>query len=160
MDIEIEKHILNMSVGTRLSKMLETIQHGNTECLVHTVAVVCCALALAKRFRIKVNKNALVRGGILHDYFLYDWHDGKKRRMIHGFTHPHTALRHAEADFKLNSIERDIIKHHMFPLTIIPPKSREGWLICMADKICAIRESTFFKKDYSNIRNTLRRCIG
>lgn len=160
MDTEIKEHLISMSEGTRLSEMFDTIQHGDTECLVHTVAVVCCALAIAKRFGIRIDKSSLVRGGILHDYFLYDWHDGKPQRMIHGFTHPSEALRQAEMDFELNDIERDIIKKHMFPLTVIPPRYREGWLICMADKICAIKEATPFGNDYSTIRKTVKCCIN
>ena len=151
LDLEIEKHLLTMSAGTRLNEMLEITQHGDTECLVHTVAVVCCALAIARRLRIKVDKSALVRGGILHDYFLYDWHDGKKRRMIHGFTHPKVALRHAEVDFELNDIERDIIKNHMFPLTLVPPHHRESIMVCIYDKICSLFE-TFNSNTYKNLK--------
>ena len=42
---------------------------------------------------------------------------------------------------RINRIEEDMIKHHMFPLTPCPPKYREGWLLCLADKICATRET-------------------
>lgn len=126
---------------SRLNIMHNTVQHGNTSCLEHTLSVVLCALAIADRLHIKVNRRSLIRGGILHDYFLYDWHDDKKERRIHGFTHPGCALKNAEEDFRLNRRERDIIKKHMFPLTIVPPRCREAWLICIADKICALKET-------------------
>ena len=40
----------------------------------------------------------------------------------------------------MGDIERDIIKRHMFPLNIRPPKYRESWIVCLADKICAVNE--------------------
>ena len=33
-----------------------------------------------------------------------------------------------------------MIKTHMFPLTPIPPLSREGWVLTMADKSTSISE--------------------
>ncbi len=138
---EVYIQLAKMLKNSRLYIMYRTTQHGNTSCLEHTLSVVICALAIADRLHIRINRRALIRGGILHDYFLYDWHDGKKGRKIHGFTHPGCALRNAEKDFTLNGCERDIIKKHMFPLTIVPPMCRESWLICLADKICAIKET-------------------
>lgn len=144
-----------MFEGSRLDRMNRLIQHGDTSCLAHTVGVVYCALAIAERLHINVRKRELIRGGILHDYFLYDWHDGNGRQ-IHGFTHPSAALVNADADFDLTDREKDIIKKHMFPLTILPPKSREGWLICIADKICACREA-FNKDTYPEIKRMIKR---
>lgn len=31
----------------------------------------------------------------------------------------------------------------MFPLTPIPPAYKEAWIVCIADKICAIEETLF-----------------
>lgn len=28
----------------------------------------------------------------------------------------------------------------MFPLTVIPPSCVEGWVVCVADKLCATEE--------------------
>ena len=156
----MEKEVINcireMIRSSRLSRMAEFCQHGDTSCLAHTVAVVYCALEIADRLHIKVNRRELIRGGILHDYFLYDWHDGKKERKIHGFTHPGLALKNAEEDFDLTDRERDIIKKHMFPLTIAPPKYREAWLICIADKVCAVREAVK-TSSYPEIRRMVKR---
>lgn len=140
--------------NSRLEKTSEYIQHGDTSCLLHTVAVAYYSARIAQRLHIHCRKSELTRGALLHDYFLYDWHDGKKR-SLHGFTHPSKALENADMDFKLSNAERDIIKKHMFPLTVIPPVCREAWIVCMVDKACSIYE-TFTKGSYPVLRHILR----
>lgn len=100
------------------------------------------SVRIAKWLPIQVNMDALVIGALLHDYFLYDWHDGKGRHF-HGFTHPECAFRNAEKDYTLSPRVKNIIIRHMFPLTIIPPTCTEAWIVCIADKICAIEETLF-----------------
>ena len=51
------------------------------------------------------------------------------------------AHKNARRDFELNEIEQDMIRKHMFPLNPVPPKYRESWILCMADKICASKET-------------------
>ena len=91
--------------------------------------------------RLRVDERALVRGALLHDYFLYDWHDPDPSHRWHGFFHPQTALKNAERDFSVGDTERDMIAHHMFPLVPRPPRCRESALLCLADKLCALRET-------------------
>ena len=91
-------------------------------------------------FGWQVDRAALIRGALLHDYFLYDWHEKDDSHRLHGFTHPRTALRNACADWTLTDREQNIILRHMFPLTPVPPACREGWLVCLADKLCAVQE--------------------
>ncbi len=145
-------------------QMNKFIQHGGTSCLEHCVAVAYCALLIADRFHIKCDRKSLLRGALLHDYFLYDWHEKDASHRWHGFHHPEKALRNAERDFKLNTIERNIISRHMFPLTPIPPIYTESILVCIADKLCASyevigRDSDPYKKsvDYLSCNHTEER---
>ena len=55
------------------------------------------------------------------------------------------ALENARRVFELSEVECDIIRKHMFPLTPVPPRYREGWLVVLADKVCSVYE--FFRKD-------------
>lgn len=126
------------------------IQHGDTTCLKHTIAVAYFSIMLAEKLGISYKKSDLIRGALLHDYFLYDWHDGDGRQ-IHGFTHPASALHNADRDFELTDTERDIIKKHMFPLTVIPPKCREAWIVCMVDKACSLYETFKRSNAYTDI---------
>ena len=119
-------------------------QHGNVTTFAHSIRVACLAVWLADRLHLwrRVDLGSLVRAALLHDYFLYDWHDhdGGAHRW-HGFTHGGTALANALADFHLNRVEHDAIASHMFPLTPMPPRHVEGWLVTVADKVSATLET-------------------
>ena len=139
---EIQKNIDNLEKEGRLSLTKDFIQHGNVSVYEHCLAVCVCSIKIARMLRIRYDVRALIRGALLHDYFLYDWHvNDDPNRKLHGFFHPSVALENALKDYELSKKEQDIIKHHMFPLTIIPPMCREAWLVCLADKICAGKET-------------------
>ena len=117
------------------------IQHGATSVYEHSLHVAAKSLELARRMKLHVDERAMVRGALLHDFFLYDWHVADPTHRLHGFYHARTAYRNAEKEFALGRIERDVILRHMFPLTLIPPRCREGLLVCLADKLCAVSET-------------------
>ncbi len=116
------------------------IQHGTVSCFDHSVAVAYTSLQLAASWRIKVDQRSLVRGALLHDYFLYDWHEADPSHRLHGFRHAKKALWNARKDFSLNAKEEDIIVKHMFPLNLSLPRYRESVLVILADKWCALAE--------------------
>lgn len=126
---------------SRFSMTKKFIQHGDVSVYQHCIFVAYMSCRIANKFNLNVDKRSLIRGALLHDYFLYDWHDKNKPAKFHGFTHPKIAFENACQDLELNKKERDIILHHMFPLNPIPPTSKEAWIICLADKICATRET-------------------
>lgn len=119
-------------------------QHGAVTTFAHSIRVACLAVWMADRLRLwrRVDLRSLIRAALLHDYFLYDWHDWDDgAHRWHGFTHGGAALRNAMRDFELNPVERNAIANHMFPMTPVPPRHIEGWLVTMADKISATRET-------------------
>ena len=116
-------------------------QHGRMSVYEHSLAVARMCLRIAKHFPGEVDIRSLVRGALLHDYFLYDWHIPDESHKWHGVTHAGDALKKAMRDFELNEIEQDMIRKHMFPLNPVPPKYRESWILCVADKICASKET-------------------
>lgn len=117
------------------------IQHGTVSVLRHCIAVAICSCKIADTLHLQIDRQALIRGALLHDYFLYDWHIPDSERGLHGFTHPFTALENAKRDYKLTTREENIIVRHMFPLVPIPPTYKEAWIVCLADKICASQET-------------------
>ena len=123
-----------------LGRIADYPQHGSTSRLMHSVAVAYYSYCLAKATGLSFHWEELVRGALLHDYFLYDWHQKDKSHSWHGFRHADAALKNAKEDFELSFIEENIIERHMFPLNPKPPACREAWIVCIADKYCAIKE--------------------
>ncbi len=86
---------------------------------------------------------AAARGGLLHDFFLYDWRERKahdEKRSTHGKEHPFIALANAQQYFTINDKEADIIVKHMFPKTHALPLYPESVVVNISDKVSAIFE--------------------
>lgn len=138
------KELIQEIVSTEEFKKMKQYKHhrgGNT--YDHSIRVAYLCYRYYKRHNSKVNVNELIRGALLHDYFLYDRHDKSNPDyvcgLIHGLVHPKRALANATRAYpNLTKTERDVIKRHVFPLTPIPPKTRCGWLVCFYDKVVAI----------------------
>ena len=131
-------------------KMKDFRHHGNIDCRFHTLRVAEKAYDMAEYFKADIVST--VRGALLHDFYLYDWHEGCP--PFHGFRHPFYALKEASKIFSLNNIERDCIKKHMFPLTPQPPVYIESWIVSFSDKFHAFRDyivqfSNFMKRSAS-----------
>lgn len=124
------------------------IQHGNTTCYQHQISVAYYTYKMCKA--LKLNATEAARGAMLHDFFLYDWHNlEKKERKWHTIRHPKVALENARKYFELTPIEEDVILKHMWPLCLKPPKYKESFIITIADKMCAVMEviSSLFSRE-------------
>ena len=122
---------------------LRTYRHHTGTIFDHAVAVSYQAYALCRKAGMDYRSAA--RGALLHDFFLYDWRDciqenGEKTKGLHAFTHAGLALENASRHFELNDIEKDIIRKHMWPVTVPFPRYRESFLVTFLDKYVATRE--------------------
>lgn len=151
---KLEEIIAFLSANTRFDETKNFIQHGNTSVYTHVISVAKKSIEIAEKYNLDVDMDSMIRDALLHDYFLYDWHDGKRERWIHGFTHPMKAYKNAKSEINLNRLERDIIIKHMFPLTILPPRYLESWIVTFADKYVSAVEtvsSRFVKVGLENL---------
>ena len=138
-----------MQNDMNVSKMRSFHHHGTITVFDHCTNVVMTSLSIADKLSLgKKQKENIIIGGMLHDFFLYDWHEGRIREDgIHCWLHPKVALKNASEHFELNRQQRNIIRSHMFPATLLhPPTCREAWIVSAADKICAVKEYYACKK--------------
>ena len=139
---ETEKILQNLRENPAVLQMRRYVQHGSVSTFRHCEAVARLSCRINRLFRLRADEGALVRAGMLHDFYLYDWHVPDKSHRLHGFRHPRRAMENAVRYFDISPKERQIILSHMWPLTLTqPPRSREAWIVCAADKLCAIAET-------------------
>jgi uncharacterized protein len=132
---ELVNHIL---VNDTFNAIGDYIHHG-TNRLTHSKRVSYFSYKLAKK--LKLDYRCAAVAGLLHD-FCHD--DFKKITAIEfvkaQFIHPKVAAKNAIKHFQISKKEKNIIETHMFPLTPIPSKHLEGWVISIIDKIVGTYE--------------------
>lgn len=131
-------------------RMKDFYQHCDTDCYEHCLNVAYNNFCICKYLGLDARSAA--RGGMLHDLFLYDWrhHSKKTGDRLHAITHPITAYRNAVKYFNLNKIEKEVITKHMWPVSVIPPRYPETYIICLTDKYCGSME---IADHYSRVLN-------
>lgn len=84
---------------------------------------------------------------MLHDLSLYDdWNDERSNSNLNGKEYSDIPCDNTGKYLDAPIKEQETIRSHMWPLRIKQiPKSKEAWIICIADKYCAIIET--FRKN-------------
>ena len=130
-----------------VQKMKDYCAHGKISVLEHSLNVARMAYLLDQRLHVGSDTKDLLVSALLHDFYLYDWHDARLNANIfqmHGYTHPGKACENAIRVFGINGIQQEAIRCHMWPLTLRSiPRHRDSVLVCIADKICALKETLF-----------------
>lgn len=138
-------------LGSRdVQSMQQFVQHKNVSCLEHCFYVSYDSFLICRLLGLDYRSAA--RGGLLHDLFLYDWRIKSSHRGPHAFRHPGVALRRADRDFTLNQKERDIIRKHMWPLTLSLPRYPESLIVSCVDKFSAAAELLSLYEEPGNRR--------
>lgn len=140
-----EKLLEEMSADSRILQMKKYVQHGKVSTYDHCLRVAGLCCRLNRHMHLHADSDTMVQGAMLHDYYLYDWHqkdDGT--HDWHGYIHAETASRNAERDFGVSEQVQEVIRSHMWPLNITRlPRSREAWIVCIADKCVSLHETIF-----------------
>ena len=158
---QVYYHAGDIIASHRLKREEDIPQHGSVTCYEHSVAVTLMSVRIAKALRMKkIDMESMIKGALLHDYFLYDWRseDNDITRRHHGFNHAERALENADRDFSLSPVARDVIKKHMFPLNIRLPKYKESYVVSVADKVIATKEVGRFVKN--KMKNGANRSVS
>ncbi|MBR6258842.1 MAG: HD domain-containing protein [Oscillospiraceae bacterium] len=133
-----------------VESMERFVQHGNTSTLGHSENVAWISFLANEKLHLNADEKTLVEAALLHDFYLYDWHDTKSDRTVrkaHRHNHSDIACENAVERFEIPKKTQDAIRSHMWPVSIKKvPKSKEAAILCMADKYCAFVETIRMSK--------------
>ncbi|MFA6756097.1 MAG: HD domain-containing protein [Bacilli bacterium] len=140
-DLDLFYKIIDSNEFKQLKKYYA---HKSISVYEHSINVALESYKFAVTHKMKINHHDLIIGALLHDFYLYDWHNHISRplgKKLHGYSHPIVALNNASKFVKIDKKISNIIRSHMFPLTLFHfPKCKEAWLVCYFDKIVATNE--------------------
>ncbi|MBS7020911.1 MAG: HDIG domain-containing protein [Firmicutes bacterium] len=131
---QIEKH-------PEFQKRKEYSHHGKISVYDHSLQVSFLAYRMAKKLHVDYKSAAI--GGLLHDFYDKPWQECTEKRPFfkkHGFVHASEASQNAWKYFPMymDKKKEDIIKKHMFPLNIKPPRYIESWIVTLSDKCVSL----------------------
>ena len=136
--MEYKKIYKEFYKNSKFKKMGKEIHHGTTR-LAHTTRVAGLSYKISKI--LGCDYKSTTRGALMHDFFLTDEFESKKRLQ----THPLLAYKNSLKYFSVNDLERDIILKHMFPITKKSPKYKESYIVSICDKLVSIYEFCRFQ---------------
>lgn len=136
------KYVGDIYNSPQLQKLSQFEQHFKINRLQHIRSVAYLSFLISRK--LKLDYVSTARAATMHDLFYYDWREDDVSHKLHGYRHPKTALKNAfYLCGILNKKEVDIIKKHMWPLTIVPPKYLESLVVTSMDKYCATIEMIY-----------------
>lgn len=87
---------------------------------------------------LHLNYKDATEAALLHDFFTDEV--SEENGIVRLRKHPDVALDNASKYFCLSEMQKDIIKTHMFPVTFMPPKYLESWIVDVVDDVASIYE--------------------
>lgn len=131
----------------RVLRMKKYIQHGRITTYEHSLAVAFKCFEIVRDLRLRVDLHALLVAALLHDFYLYDWHEKDASHKWNGYHHAERARDNAARYFGVSDEVGGMIYSHMWPLNLThTPKSKEAWVLTLADKLCSAKETLFLRK--------------
>jgi len=110
----------------------------------HLLNVAYYALKFSRRSK-KLDRRAIVRSALLHDFYPYQRFKKYTGYREHVKRHPQEALEHSMKLFELSDKERSIISCHMWPWAPEKPSCKEALPVILADNFAAIMENFYHR---------------
>ena len=94
---------LNIFINNQaVNSMKNYIQHGNITTYQHCLNVARTSYIINRMLKLNANENDLITTAMLHDFYLYDWHNNHIVKL-HGISHSETAANNAKRIFDVNA---------------------------------------------------------
>ena len=142
---EVKDNLEDIINNPYVRQLKNYVHHGQTSIYKHSKRVTVLAYKINEFLSLHCDLKTLLTSAMLHDFYLYDWHKlGDGTHRLHGFKHAKTSSKNAAKFFGVDKKTQDIISSHMWPLNITKvPKSKEAWVVWLADKMVSVKEIIF-----------------
>lgn len=119
--------------------------HKHTTVALHSERVAAMCLHLADHLGMTIDEEQVVLAALSHDLGIIGRHEKFKSEMETYLKHPDDSADIAKELLgeKYSDTMEDMIRYHMWPISEQAPETKEGFLIMIADKICAIQEARY-----------------
>ena len=141
---KIEKYGKPVLYSLMFREALEQCHHRSSTVGMHSLNVTFVALGIGyflDKLHIHTNTRALVIGCLCHDLGILDrdrFTSNSSMCRLHPIESADLSVFFSDPEDRDRVY--DICRHHMFPLMATPPKTKEGWVITVADKVSAVGE--------------------
>ena len=142
---ELNRILEGIESNGAVQEMKKYNQHGSVSTYEHCRNVAKLSYDINKLFSMSADLDVLLTGAMLHDFYLYDWHhEDQGEHKLHGFKHARTARDNAKKHFDIDDRTSHVIYSHMWPLNPKRlPRTKEAWIVCVADKCISLYETIF-----------------
>lgn len=124
------------------NKLNKELHHGITR-YEHSIRVAKWTYKICNSLNMKKVKET-TRAALLHDFYIDKDLESENGIQRLG-SHPNKALTNSLKYYKLDKVQQDIIKSHMFPCNLTIPKYKESWLVSGVDKLVSTYEMLRYK---------------
>lgn len=144
---EIRKEVKQRGESILRSRIFRQImeqKHHNGTVGAHSIGVAEDSLKIAdalEKIGIRSDRDSLVKASLCHDLGMLDRRKKYKSQLETLVKHPQDGIKNTKENFPdVTKTEEDCIRHHMWPISPLPPHTLEGLIVCFADKKSACRE--------------------
>ena len=141
-DVLIKEYGSDILHSDEFESALSQTHHHCSSVGVHSIMTARAGLSICNvinKTRFHIDEQRFVRIALLHDLGMLGRTVRYKNNFMCGYLHPKNSVDTARklwADIDKKSIRA--IRSHMWPLSLRIPTSREGLILCIADKVSAV----------------------
>ncbi len=141
-DNRVQQYGEDILRSEEFGKALTQVHHYTTSVGEHSIETACMGLIVSDFFNRKganIDEYKVVRICLLHDIGMIGRDERYENNYRCWLEHPvNSALEAGNIWQDIDEMSRDAIKGHMWPLSKHMPHSKEGFVLCLADKMASI----------------------